>query len=399
MRMNGNEMKEGDKQIVCFSGCDWWYHNRGLFCPQVMTRFAEKGYKVLFVNSLGMRVPSLRKDPYALMKIFRKLFSILRFLRKDKTGMYVLTVVPFPFLGTKLGRSINTSLVALQVKFAMFILAIRNPIAYIGCPPALHVMKQIKHQYMIYERTDIFEEMPGVDKSYICGLDNELMESSDLVLYVDRLLYERGLKVNPNSILIGHGVEYPFFANADQDSYVPGDIASIPKPIVGYFGDICDKTFDFELYEYLAKSLPDISFALIGPLNSSVDHYKGYDNIYILGQKPYEEIPHYGKSFDVSILPWKINRWVLHSYPVKIKEYIALGNPFVSIDIPASREYEDVIYLAKDYEGFRDQVIEALNDRDDESRLSRKLRVETETWDSKVETIISFINNGETNPA
>ena len=391
--MSGNKEQQSkltDAWVICFSGTDWWYHNRGLFCPQIMRRLA-KDHKVLYVNSLGMRVPSLRKDKYAVKKITRKLRSISRLLRKVNDNMHVFSVLPFPFLGTKIGRTLNTLFVFAQLRIAMMLTRVKDPIIFVGCPPALEVVRKIKHRYLIYERTDLFEEMPEVDKPYITSLDNELVQSSDLVLYVDAAMYKEGVKQNRNSLLVGHGVDFSFFADADKSDYIPADVAKIPKPIIGYFGDISDRTFDFDLMQHLAASLPDMSFALVGPLSSNVDCLRRFKNIYILGQKAYEEIPHYGKVFDVSILPWTKNRWVMHSYPIKIKEYLALGSPFVTVDIPAVEDFKDVIYVANDYDDFVSKVCQAIDEDGPGYRQKRKERVRNGTWDSKVQQIIDFV--------
>lgn len=376
--------------FVCFAGCDWWYHNRGLFVTQIMTRLARHT-KVLFINSLGMRVPNLKEDKYALRKIFRKIRSFARYIRRDASGMYVMSPISLPLSGSKFGRAFNSYCVFLQVKIAMFILSIKDPIFYIGCPPAWEVVKRISRNYLIYENTDLFEEMPGVNKSYIKSLDQELVKSSNLVLYVNNQMFDDGLKRNPQSLLIGHGVDFEIFANAEESKFIPEDIAHIPRPIAGYFGDICDKTFDFELVQYLAGSLPEVSFVLIGPLSSDVERLKKFKNIYILGQKSYQDIPHYGKMFDVSILPWKKNQWVKHSYPIKIKEYLALGNPFVSVDIPAAMIFSNVTYIAHDYDDYVSKVRRAVEDNDPQNRQKRKESVRVETWDSKVDQIINFI--------
>lgn len=377
--------------IICFAGCDWWYHNRGLFVTQIMTRLA-KHTKVLFVNSLGMRVPNLKSDRLALRKIFRKIRSIARLLRKDRnSGMYVMSPVSLPFWGSTFGRVVNAYSILVQVKIAMFVLGIQNPIVYVGCPPALEVIKRMRYSYLIYERTDLFEEMPGVNKPYIASLDNNIMQLSDLVLYVDAAMYSDGIKQNPNSLLIGHGVDFSFFADAEKSDYIPSDIAKIPRPIIGYFGDICDKTFDFDLLSHLAANLPDMSFVLIGPLSSDIECLRKFKNVYILGQKPYEDIPHYGKVFDVSILPWKKNRWVMHSYPIKIKEYLVLGNPFVSVDIPAITLFADVTYIASDYEDFASKVRQAVENKNINERRRRKEAVRNETWDEKTRMILDFI--------
>lgn len=389
-----NEIAKKQKQIssiVCFAGCDWWYHNRGLFVPQVMTRLARHT-KVLFINSLGMRVPSFQKDRQAIRKIFRKIRSFARFLRKDKkSDMYIMSPISLPLWGSTLGRVFNTYSILIQVKLAMLFLRIRNPIFYVGCPPAWEVVKRISHHYLIYERTDLFEEMPEVNKPYITSLDQELVKKSNLVLYVDTAMYNDGIKQNPNSVLIGHGVDFPFFANAEKSDYIPADIVEIPRPIIGYFGDICDKTFDFDLLEHLAASLPDMSFVLIGPVSSDISCLEKFKNVHILGQKAYEDIPHYGKVFDASILPWKKNKWVMHSYPIKIKEYLALGNPFVSVDIPAVKPFSNVTYVARNYDDCVSKVRQAAEDKDQQNRQKRKESIRTETWDSKVDQIVDFI--------
>ncbi|MBL7187247.1 MAG: hypothetical protein ISS70_13075 [Phycisphaerae bacterium] len=309
--------------------------------------------------------------------------------------MYVMSPISLPLWSSKLGCLFNTYSIMVQVKLAMFILRIKSPIYYVGCPAAWEVVKKVRRRYLVYERTDLFEEMPEVDKPYIKSLDNDLVQSSDLVLYVDAAMYDEGVKINPNSILIGHGVDFAFFASADESDYVPADIANVPKPIVGYFGDICDKTFDFDLMRHLAAGLPGMSFVLIGPLSSDVGCLREFKNVHILGQKTYQDIPHYGKVFDASILPWKKSRWVIHSYPIKIKEYLALGRPFVSVDIPAVKLFDHVTYVAGDYDDFVVKLRQAVEDKDAENIQRRRESVRLETWDSKIEQIVDFIEKGQ----
>ncbi|MEO0662179.1 MAG: hypothetical protein AAFZ87_11625 [Planctomycetota bacterium] len=43
--------------VVCFGGEDWWYHNRAHYDMQMM-RELSADLPVLYVNSIGMRVPT-----------------------------------------------------------------------------------------------------------------------------------------------------------------------------------------------------------------------------------------------------------------------------------------------------------------------------------------------------
>ena len=356
-----------------------------------MKRLA-RDYRVLFVNSLGMRVPSLRRDPNAVKKIIRKLHSKLRFLRKSKSGMWVLSPISLPF-SSLTARKLNTFGVGMQVRLVAFLLRLTNPVVYIGCPPALGVAKKLdSRSFMVYERTDLFEEMPGVDKSYVASLDREIADSADLVLYVNRSFFEQGVRTNENSLLLGHGVDFDFFVESTESEETPDDIAGIPRPIIGFFGDISDKTSDFALIEFAARQLPHMSFVLVGDVSADVSKLKDLPNVYFLGKKLYEQIPFYGKEFDVAMMPWNQNRWIEFCCPVKTKEYLALGKPIVTMYYPEIEPYSDLVYVARDYDGFVSSLREAVEEDDPSKVRARRERVRDETWDSKVARIRSAIN-------
>jgi glycosyltransferase involved in cell wall biosynthesis len=383
-------MRERRQALVCFAGNDWWYNNRGLFCPQIMRRLA-RDYRVLFVNSLGMRVPSFRKDKHALKKILRKLRSICRFMRRTEDGMFVLSAISLPLLGSALGRKFNTCFVAAQVKSVMWLLRMKRPVFYVNCLPALNVIRNWPRRLLIYERTDLFEEMPGVDKQYVAGLDRELTKNADLVLYVNRQLCEQGLEVNENSLLVGHGVDVDLFRGAAANPEMPADMAEIRRPIVGFFGDISDKTSDFTLLEFTARKLPDVSFVLVGPIGANVAGLRRCPNVHLLGPRPYRQIPHYGAAFDVAMMPWNQNRWIEFCNPIKLKEYLALGKPVVTTYYPEIEPYKDVVYVARSYEEFVAGIQAAREEDDSEQVRRRQEKVRDKTWDSKVSQIRDFI--------
>jgi glycosyltransferase involved in cell wall biosynthesis len=155
-----------------------------------------------------------------------------------------------------------------------------------------------------------------------------------------------------------------------------------------------DKTLDVALLEFAAQKLPNVSFVLIGSVTMDVNKLTELPNVYFLGRKRYEEIPFYGKEFDVAMMPWNRNKWIEFCNPVKTKEYLALGKPIVSIDYPELKPYYDVVYPACDYEQFVEGIVKALDERGAELKRKRREMVRDETWDSKVQRIIGFIENG-----
>ena len=65
-----SESDLGFDGIICIGGEDWWYHNRGHFDFQIMRRLAET-MPVLFVNSLAVRMPSLKEKSQFAARIGR----------------------------------------------------------------------------------------------------------------------------------------------------------------------------------------------------------------------------------------------------------------------------------------------------------------------------------------
>ena len=84
--------------FLCFGGEDWWYHNRGHIGFQLTRRFARRG-KVLYVNSIVMQKPNLRKGGKFMQKLVRKLKSIFKGVRKVDDNFWVYS--PFSHLSSR----------------------------------------------------------------------------------------------------------------------------------------------------------------------------------------------------------------------------------------------------------------------------------------------------------
>ena len=84
------------KSIIHFAGDDYWIsnpHSR----YHISKAFWKKGYKILWINQVGFHFPSVRKSGSgALKKIFRKLKSYAKALKKVDDGFYVYTPVIIP---------------------------------------------------------------------------------------------------------------------------------------------------------------------------------------------------------------------------------------------------------------------------------------------------------------
>ena len=384
--------------IICFGGIDWWYHNRNHFDTQMMRYFGkQRGNKVVFINSIVMQKPKILGGTNFLRKLSRKLKSIFRGLKKVDEGFWVYSPLSLPMHHIGFFRWLNKTLLKWQLARVMRKLGINNPIVWVACPAACDIAINMKKRRLVYQRTDRFEDFPNVDVETVREYDRKLRAQADITPYVNKALYEQEVDECKNAIYVDHGVNYHMFASVDPRKDIPADIASIPRPIVGYFGKIANFTVDMHLTEKIVDLLPDKSFVFIGEQAADCSALMAKKNVWLLGHKQYEEIPHYGKCFDVAIMPWLKNPWIAACNPIKLKEYLSLGRPIVSTPFPELEKYRDVVYEAGTPEEFAESIEKALSEEGSELVAARRKKVENATWDRKAELILKelFAENDE----
>ena len=368
---------------VCFSAQDWWYHNRAHSDFQLMRRVAENR-TVLFVNSIGMRMPLPGRSPGALRRIVRKAASMARRLQTplpDVPGFHVLTPVLLPFYGSPVGRAINAWAVRAQVARAERSLGIDQPLIVATIPTAWEVVRRLPHRSLVFNRSDKHSAFDEVDRAYIGSLEQALLEEADHVLYVSHeLLAEEADTAGDRAHFLDHGVDLELFRPRPA-AEEPEDLRDIPHPRIGFFGGFDDYIIDFDLLERLARELPDAHLVLIGDATCPMTRFDGLPNVHWLGHRPYEDIPRYGSGFDVALMPWLDNEWIRHSNPIKLKEYLALGLPVVSTDFPEAHHHTPWISIAAGPDDFVVQVRAALDDHDDVARARRRASVTGDSWD------------------
>jgi len=374
--------------FICFGGEDWWYHNRGHIDMQLMRRFARIG-TTLYVNSIIMQKPKLGQDGKLIQKVIRKTKSIVKGLQKSDAGFWVYSPLSLPIHHIAWARPINEKLLLLQLHLVMLKLRISNPLVWVACPTACDISVKMKKEKLVYQRTDRFEEYPNVDVHTIKQYDIKLKAHADLTIFVNTSLYEQESYQCKNAIFLDHGVDYEMFSTAKQNPYKCQDLADIPKPIVGFFGAIDEHTCDTGLMEKVIDLLPEFSFVLIGEASSDITALLKKKNVWLLGYKPYEQIPHYGKCFDVAIMPWRQNRWVEACNPIKLKEYLALGKPIVSTPFTELQRYQDVVYEAKTPKEFAYCIRRAHSEDGPELLARRRQKVAQASWDSKAELALN----------
>jgi glycosyltransferase involved in cell wall biosynthesis len=359
--------------VICFGGVDWWYHNRGHFDLQIMRQLRHR-VPVLYVNSVGMRVPQLREGAMFLTRIWRKLRSISRGVVDVEPGFGVYS--PFNVPGRRMQR-LSAPYLAWQVRRAAQRRGFRRPLLWINNPVAWEVVGRIPSCGLAYCRTDRYEAFPGVDPERIAFYDRALKKAADLTVFCATRLFEEESAGCRNPVFVDHGVDFEAFAQgAGREE--PADLRSIPRPRVGFIGSIDAHTFDADLFTQVVDRLPELQFVMVGA-TTFPEGWLERPHVHFLGQKPYEEVSAYPGHCDVLIMPWNRSDWIRACNPIKLKEYLAAGRPVVTTGFDELARYEGDVLVADDAERFAAAIREALAGSGIADQGIRQ-RLREETW-------------------
>ncbi|MGD9785599.1 MAG: glycosyltransferase [Hyphomicrobiaceae bacterium] len=367
--------------IICIGGEDWWYHNRGHFDFQIMRRLAER-WPVLFVNSLGVRMPSISDKRLFATRIARKLKSLGRGVVRVEGNFWVFSPAAVP---GSLGQRLSNWAVAPQIRLAAARAGIRRPLLWVHCPAGAGLVERLGARQVVLQRTDRFEAFPEADSSIVAGQIARLKQRADLVVYASPQLMAAERAEVRAGLLVTHGVDVERFVAASHAQHGdPADMLGLPHPRVGFVGGIDAHTFDPPLLLNVARSMPDVTFVMVGG-SSLPDGWCELPNVRFLGRKPYEDVARYMAAVDCLIMPWNRSDWIKACNPIKLKEYLASGRPVVTTDFDALDGWRDLVTVAHDGESFSGAIRRSLSSSYDAT--AARQRIAGETWDAKAALI------------
>lgn len=330
--------KDNDNNwIVCLGGEDWWYHSHAHFDIQMMKCLAART-RILYVCSIGMRMPSPTRDKLFWARIKRKLKSVSKLLQHVAPNLYVYSPLPLPIYQYNLGRTLNTLVLRMQLRIVYQRLGITSPLVWVNTPTAWPVIKSFQRHGLVYQRTDDYAayDFDNFNTDYVRLIDDELIRLADLTLHVSDELHLEAAKKTTRALLLPQGVDERFFA---QNVTIPKDLTEISRPIIGYVGGMDRHKFDTPLVSQVARNLPDFAFVLVGTPDPNTKELEELPNVHFLGVKSHDEIPSYIHNFDICMLPTARTEWGLKCRPLKLMEYLAAARPVIATPTPAARKY------------------------------------------------------------
>ena len=312
--------------------------------------------------------------------------------RQVLPGLKVQTLLQVPFHRIVLVRWFNARLILWTIRWLMWRHGIRRPITWFVAPYVASLIGRLGESLSVYYVTDDHASMPGTDADSMRTMDRTLTEKADIVFVVSENLFEIKSRINPNTHHSPHGVDVEHFGRAQNPHAAsPNDIKHLGQPIIGFFG-LMEGRFDLDLVAYVARERPQWNFLMIGHVGVRKEEVPVLPNLHFVGKRPYQQLPEYGRQFAVAILPSKASQQAFFGNPLKLREYLAMGKPVVSIGTPEAKQFADLVEIAETREEFLAKLDKVIAQPETHEAVQRRLdRVASQSWEARVAEVLRLV--------
>jgi len=287
----------------------------------------------------------------------------------------------------------------LSIRNALHQLQMSQPIVWLSVPNMVDLVHEIPPaRLLVYHCVDEYSAYFGhtpTSRRRTEEREKEMMALVDLVIVNSQKLYDAKSPFNAHTYLVPSAVNYQVYAAALADPHLPEDLQAIRGPRLGYSGLISDK-LNLNVLKELARENPQWSLVFLGEARvseqaESWETLLAMPNVHYLGFIEMSQLPHYLKGFDVGLMPYTQNRQAQYISPLKLYDYLAVGLPIASVDIPAVHEFSPYVHLANRPGDFAQAVRDALADTAPERCQARRNMAAQHTWEARVERLSDLI--------
>lgn len=175
-------------------------------------------------------------------------------------------------------------------------------------------------------------ELMGMSARHLRRLEVQALVNADIVVALSPELSDRWAAMGAKPIVIPNGC-WPL---PDAAGRQPAKEVDLPRPVAGLIGRLSDR-IDFDVLEAIADS--GLSLLLIGPRDPRWEPERfrrltSRPSVRYIGPVLSAEVPAHLAAIDVGITPYRNNAFNRASFPLKTLEYLSVGLPVVSTNLP-----------------------------------------------------------------
>lgn len=382
-----------NRDVILLSTADWdnpfWTNKQHVACE-----LSRLGYRVLYVDSVGLRRPSASaSDMKRIIGRIRKAFALPRRVRD---GVWVVSPMLLPFHGNSVVGRVNRSLLGFSFAVWSRIVGLKPSVLWTYNPITTQLVDLDRFATVVYHCVDDVKAQPGMPFEAIDSREKELVRESDVIFVTAEPLLEGRRDINPNTIYYPNVADYVHFSSAGSSGVqVPSDIATLKGPVIGFVGAISSYKIDFELIVGIARRRPDWNIVLVGKVGEGdpwtcAELLSTAPNVHLLGPRPYADLPAYLKGMNVAIMPNILNDYTLGMFPMKFFEYLAAGLPVVSVRLDSLREFAHVCRFASGADEFVSEIEVSLMD-DSVAKERGQIEARRHTYESRTVAMLNDI--------
>lgn len=232
------------------------------------------------------------------------------------------------------------------------------------------------------------------DRRHGKAAEEKIVSECDLVICTSRALYEEKKLINKNTYFIPNAADITHSVQAlDPDLALHPLVVNIQKPIIGFLGHI-ERRMDFDLLEKVILAQPDKNFVFAGPVSVDCvpDWFFKLENIYLVGEISYSEIPRILKAFDLCIIPFKKDDVSDSIFPLKLFEYLGAGKNVLATDFnPDLKSFsEDSTVFCSDAISFSESIDRLLLLSEDTREYNLSI-AKKNTWEVRIQQLQDII--------
>lgn len=354
---------------------------------QIALHLARRGHQILFVE-VPRSLHSWFTDPVGTKRAVRRLGQ----WRKVAEGVVAYTPPPvLPLYYCPLTNALNQRLLWHYLCHLLSAQSWQLDVLWTYWPNTAPLVGKLGERLAVYHCIDDFVAVgyPLTRRDWIAEMERDLCHKVDVVLARTEELATARRRDNPATFLLAGGVDTDLF-DPLRVSKVHPQIAALPSPRAGFVGTLDDRV-DIELLVRCARELPDVTFVLLGPQKRHrVDSTAlgELPNVVLLPPCPHDQVPAILAGFDVCLIPYQVNLYTRGLSPIKLYEYLAMGKPVVSTDLPYLYREEARIIIAHSEDEFAAGVAAALREAHSAEKAAwRRQAALAQSWDAQVDEI------------
>ncbi len=382
------------RAVVCFSTADW-----DTLLPtnkhHLMRRFAQRGARVLYLETLGTRAPRLGSGT-DVWRIVRRLRRGIAPPRRVERRLWVASPLVRPRWSTRADIFLNRTLFRRQMRRTLQ--RFPRSIAWAYSPYAVHLLPFVEPELVVYHAVDDLSAVPGADRAALREAEAQLMARADLVLCTVRPLLEKAKRIGADAHLLPNVADFKHFSRGEErtPSTRLSHVRSLPRPRILFSGNLTPHKVDFALLDHLAAERPGWQFILVGPPWEGADppaelrRLRKRPNVHFTGHVDYEDLPPYLHAADALLIPYVLNDATRAVSPLKLFEYLSTGRPVVSSPLPSVLPYRGAIRVAGEREQWLAELEAALRDTH-EMELQRRTLARRHTWSRRMAEIEALL--------